>query len=225
MRYTYAIGDIHGRFDLLIKAIAAIADDAGDGGADVVCLGDYIDRGPQSREVVETLMGGPFRPSDTLTCLKGNHEDIAVQVRDDPSKLSWWVRNGGGATLRSYGGAIPAGHLMWMEGLPLAHFIGGRIFVHAGLMPGVPLDEQTPEVMMWVRRPFLEAEHDFGAHVVHGHTPQHEGKVMTREPELLRYRTNLDTGAFDTGILAVGVFDDTQPQATRVLMVGEQTAP
>ncbi|OFX05440.1 MAG: hypothetical protein A3E78_09520 [Alphaproteobacteria bacterium RIFCSPHIGHO2_12_FULL_63_12] len=138
--------------------------------------------------------------------------------------MAFWLRNGGEQTVRSYGGAegVPAEHRTWMEGLPLVARDDHRAFVHAGFMPGVPLAQQDERACLWIRERFLTTDYDFGAHVVHGHTNQHEEKIETSEPELLPNRTNLDTGACYTGILTIGVFDQSQARPLRVLTVGER---
>lgn len=209
----YAVGDIHGCHDLLTAALDAIERHADGWSATVIFLGDYVDRGPDSRAVVETLMAGPRRPGDRFICLLGNHEDMllaAAGAPEDDEALLTWLANGGASALRSYApergdearaDAVPQEHRAWMAGLPLLHEDRYRIYVHAGLMPGVPTDKQSRETLLWVREPFLLAGDVFGKHVVHGHTPQPEG------PELLSWRTNLDTGAVLTGRLSVGVFD------------------
>jgi serine/threonine protein phosphatase 1 len=194
----YAIGDVHGRFDLLSRALDEIGDlEAQD--ARLVMLGDYVDRGPESREVVDELMR---RSSDArVVCLRGNHEDMMLSGLEDPGAAVQWLLNGGEATLASYGGqAPPEEHLAWLSALPVAYETEHQFFVHAGVRPGVSLDAQKPEEMLWIRRPFLDSDADFGKHVVHGHTP-------AGEPELRANRSNLDTGAFHTGTLTVGVFD------------------
>lgn len=210
---TYAVGDIHGRHDLLIAALDVIEADAGDLQAKIVCLGDYIDRGPSSRAVIETLMAGPRRIGDEMVCLKGNHEDIAVQAHRDPAKLGWWVGNGGGEALASYGGEVPGDHIKWMDGLPVTHDDGVRLFVHAGLMPGLALEDQPDEACLWIRDRFLSAPAEFPRHIVHGHTPGDN-------PELLPHRTNLDVGACWTGRLAIGVFAPDEPEPLAVLYAG-----
>ncbi len=204
-RLTYAIGDIHGRLDLLTQALARIEAHAGARGADIVCLGDYVDRGPDSKGVVERLMAGPSRPGDTLTCLKGNHEVIMLEVvGGDERRAELWDRLGGIQTMASYGGVVPPAHLDWLANRPLTHRTPHRIYVHAGLRPGVAVEDQVEADMLWIRDLFLEGDHDFGPHVVHGHTPRDEHKRKA-------HRTNLDTGACWTGVLSVGVFDEALP--------------
>ena len=221
---TYAIGDVHGRLDLLRTAARRIVAHSEGRSSRIVFLGDYIDRGPSSRGVIEFMM----RASEFgVVCLKGNHEEMMVQsvLRRDEVDVRQWVQNGGAETLRSYGGVgsgapedldlVPESHLAWLDGLPPLAIDEHRIFVHAGLMPGVPLNEQDEETCLWIRERFLRADRptDFpdGKHIVHGHTPEWAGKPDVRKPELLALRTNLDTGAFATGILTVGVFAHDEP--------------
>lgn len=222
--HIYAIGDIHGQLHLLHEAHARIArDQAMHGPGLVVHLGDYVDRGPDSRGVVEFLMQGMARGEAWLV-LKGNHDRMFTLFLDDPmaqdpglrSDLSWlhW-KLGGAATLASYGvknaadrpvakvhaeavAAVPAAHRQFLAGLPDRHAAGEAIFVHAGLRPGVPLDQQAETDLVWIRQGFLDWREDFGALVVHGHTaidaPVHYGN-----------RVNLDSGAAYGGPLTTAV--------------------
>lgn len=218
-RVVYAIGDIHGRLDLLERAAQAITADLDGRDGHVVCLGDYVDRGPDSRGVIEFLMRA--QREGALTCLKGNHEEIMLDGVAGRN-LGLWIGDGGDATLESYGGAgVPKAHLDWMAGLPTCVEISGRLFVHAGFMPGERLEDQEPEVMMWIRDRFLLAEKDFAdwPHIVHGHTPHHPWKPDPTKPELLPWRTNLDTAAFHTGVLTVGVFEGEGGPPTKTLRI------
>ncbi|WEK45128.1 MAG: metallophosphoesterase [Candidatus Andeanibacterium colombiense] len=206
---TFAIGDVHGELQLLASAFARIEARAGAVPFRIVMLGDYVDRGPDSAGVVR-LLRERERQYD-LVCLKGNHEDLMIRACDggDPGL---WLRNGGEETLRSYRGAVPPEDLAWLRALPVRFGDGRRIYVHGGLKPHVPLDEQDDEACMWIRTPFLEAPAGaFPAHVVHGHTPYWDGKPEPDEPELLAHRTNLDTYACETGRLAIGVFETQRP--------------
>jgi serine/threonine protein phosphatase 1 len=217
---TYAVGDIHGRLDLLRSAIDAISSHVGDSAFRVVFLGDYVDRGPDSRGVIELLID--LQRRWPVTCLKGNHEELMIEALTLPGerRLERWLEYGGDQTLKSYGLAVdgdlaagvPVEHLRWMAGLPRTTGDGHRIYVHAGLMPGTPAHRQKDETCLWIRERFLQARPgDFEAHVVHGHTPVWEGKPEPAEPELLEHRTNIDTGAFATGVLTVAVFDASLP--------------
>lgn len=206
MSGTYVIADLHGRYDLLLDAYSAIAADADGAPSTIIHLGDYVDRGPESRQIVERLMLDPGLPDGwRRICLKGNHEDMMVETMTAPLDPNWWVGNGGGATLASYGGVVPNSHLEWMAGLPHFHEDAHRVYVHAGVDPTKPLSDQTEAMLLWYRyQP--GANIGFGEkHVVHGHTPNPSG------PELFERRTNLDTYAWKTGKLFVGVFDDHKP--------------
>ena len=211
-RRIYAIGDIHGRLGLFEAALDAIA--AHDPGAmrQVVCLGDYVDRGPDSAVLIERLiaLSGPG-----FVCLKGNHEAMMVDaLRGPDGALDRWLANGGEATLVSYGGlhSVPEAHLDWLDALPLIFSDPHRYYVHAGLEPGLPIEAQDAAALLWIRDRCLTAgPEDLPRHVVHGHTPRWRGKPDPAQPELLPHRTNLDTGAWMTGVLSVGVFDADAP--------------
>lgn len=204
--FTYAIADLHGRFDLLAAAFQAIAADAMKRRADfkIITLGDYVDRGPESRQIIEHLMAAQ-RAGMNLICLKGNHEDMMAETLGRPLELDWWAGNGGSTTLRSYGDEVPSTHLHWMSNLPKMHVDRHRVFVHAGIDETRELDEQLDEHLLWFRYPDGA---DIGyreRHLVHGHTPRPHG------PEKLSNRTNLDTYAWKTGRLVVACFDDSVP--------------
>lgn len=196
---TYVIPDLHGRYDLMQMALESIEQNPN--GGTVVFLGDYIDRGPQSRDVIMRLMrGAPDRWR--WVCLKGNHEDMMVGTLHGPDE-QWWLQNGGTATLVSYDGNIPQAHLDWCEALPTWHDDGKRIFVHAAVDTKKPMIDQNPDVLMWMRYGDEETETKYpDRHIIHGHTPNRAG------PELYEGRTNLDTGAVFTGRLCIAVFDD-----------------
>jgi serine/threonine protein phosphatase 1 len=166
--------------------------------AKLVMLGDYVDRGPQSREVLDELIRRSA--DDRVVCLRGNHEEIMVAGLEDPGAEIQWLVNGGSATLASYAGNVPPERVAWLRGLAVSYETEHQFFVHAGVRPGVQLDSQDPQEMVWIRGLFLDSDEDFGKHVVHGHTP-------ARAPELRSNRSNLDTGAYQSGTLTVGVFD------------------
>lgn len=214
MSLTFAIADLHGRFDLLTAALHKIGDCGAkhDGPHTVVFLGDYIDRGPKSRAIIERLMAGPVGTWKWIV-LKGNHEGIMLGWLR--GKISWddWSINGGGATLISYGQSegeqpsrdvVPTQHIQWLERLPFLYVDQHRVFVHAGVDPTIPLDRQTEITLTWVIYPDGFADGHSNHHVVHGHHQHAHG------PELFVGRTNLDTFAWHTGRLVVGVFDDAK---------------
>jgi serine/threonine protein phosphatase 1 len=223
--FTYAVGDVHGRLDLLELAFDRIAAHAGARPHRVVMLGDYVDRGPDSSGVIEFLM---LREGEGLVCLKGNHEEMMLRaLADEDGALWFWLSNGGSETLRSYGArpdgdirrVVPETHVRWLSDLPLTTADPHRIFVHAGLEPDVPLRLQDEATLLWIRGRFLRAPAKaFEAHIVHGHTPQWDGKPDLAKPELLEGRTNLDTGAWTTGVLTVGVFDPSVPGGPTKIM-------
>lgn len=214
MSRTYAIADLHGRFDLLQAAIEKIVQHANGEPYTLITLGDYVDRGPESRQIIERLMHGDLPGNGRLICLVGNHELMMLETLLTPLNPGWWIGNGGGATLLSYGhereGAyrpdvIPRDHIVWLRALPLMHIDHYRVFVHAGVDPTVQLHEQTERRLTWDLYPsgFKEGHGDF--HVVHGHEQFEDG------PMCLAGRTDLDTFAWLTGRLVVGVFDDDKP--------------
>ena len=206
MSFTYVIPDIHGRDDLLGKALAHIVAHADGKAGIIVAIGDYVDRGPQSKEVIDRLSAGigGWR----LVALKGNHDVLMVQGLRDPAKLNWWLERGGEAALASYGGDpadVPEAHIAWLDQLPLMHVDAHRLYVHAGVDPALTLDQQTEATLLWKRYP-EGYEGGLGElHVVHGHDNDPDG------PLLYPGRTNLDTLAWRTGRLTVGVFDDDRP--------------
>ena len=206
---TFAVGDVHGCLDKLQRLFAACEAYAGARPTRYVFLGDYIDRGPQSRGVVELLIGRQAARPGTIVCLRGNHEQMAIDAHGSDRAVPLWLANNGASTLRNYGGPISPEHLAWLSALPFCHDDGLRFFVHAGVDLDVPLAAQEPEVMLWMREPFLTYcdEVDCGRFIVHGHTP-----LRTGAPDLRRRRLNLDTAAVMGGPISAAVFDDTQAQ-------------
>jgi len=211
----YAIGDVHGRADLLREMFSAIDASLVTHPIDNVVhvlIGDYIDRGPNSRQVIDALIARARR--HTMVYLKGNHENYAVQFLADPSILSEWKQVGGMSTLLSYGlrpptqddpetrqeiaaafrSALPDSHRRFLQNLPLTYSCGDFFFAHAGVRPGIPLIEQREQDLLWIRDDFLLHEEDFGKIIVHGHTP-------AKTPDVRSNRINIDTGAFATGRL------------------------
>ncbi len=209
---TFAIGDIHGCLDKLERLMAACEARAEGRPARYVCLGDYIDRGPDSRGVIELLLRRQQERPGTMVCLRGNHEQMAIAAHADERAMPLWLANSGASTLRNYrhaGGRIEDAHLAWLAALPFCHDDGLRFFVHAGVDLSVPLNRQQGETMVWMREPFLSDcdDVDLGRFIVHGHTPLRGGA-----PDLRRRRLNLDTAAVLGGPLTAAAFDDTRAQ-------------
>lgn len=207
------IADIHGRADLLEGAVQLIERHSAGRCGTLITLGDYVDRGPSSREVIELLMSGS-EPGWELICLKGNHEVLMEEATRTESALQSWVRKGGGATLISYGhepGAIsdpaiiPRAHLDWISSRPLLYADRHRVYVHAGVDPRREISEQSPETLLWKRYADEDTRGLGWRHVVHGHVGLANGPVT------MGSRTNLDTLAWRTGRLMVGVFADELP--------------
>jgi len=220
---VYAVGDVHGRADLLQETFAKIDSHREAypiANAHEIMLGDYIDRGPSSFDVIEILSK---RVHGGTICLKGNHEAFLLEFLKDPTVLSAWQRCGGLETLASYGlepsldlspedeesfaarltKRLPAHHYNFLIALPLSFTLGDYFFVHAGVRPRVALSNQRAEDLLWIREEFLRYEGSFGKFVVHGHTP-------VSEPEIRNNRLNIDTGAFASGNLTCAVFEDDQ---------------
>ncbi len=220
----YAVGDIHGRSDLLDRMhdmirVDALAHPAAD--KCVVYLGDYVDRGDDSRGVIDRLIARPLAGFRQVA-LRGNHEAFLLRFLADPEVGPGWIANGGDATLYSYGvnwrdpfadgdwagvsealgAALPPDHRAFLDGLALSDVEGDYLFVHAGIRPGVGLAAQSPDDLMWIRGEFLDSTADHGHVVVHGHT-------ITDAPELRDNRIGIDTGAFATGRLTCLVLDGT----------------
>jgi len=204
--FTYAVGDIHGSYTKLVNLFKHCTTHCGANTSRFVFIGDYVDRGRRSRDVVSFLMKAQSDAPDRIVCLRGNHEDMLINASKQQNELLW-LRNGGQETLDSYGvdraDAISEEHLSWFKNLPLALSDGMRFYVHAGIRPGVPLQEQEKDVVLWIREPFLSDRRDHGQYIVHGHTP-----IETGIPEQFRNRLNLDTGAVFGGPLTAAVFDE-----------------
>lgn len=217
----YAIGDIHGRLDAFEALLARIdADSAARGPATVrlILLGDLVDRGPDSKGVVERAMAlGRERPH--VTVLKGNHEELLLRtLGGDRQSAGVFARHGGRETLISYGvdeeeydaadlgemialaaAHVPQHHIDYLEGLERMARAGDYVFVHAGIRPGVPLDAQRGADLRWIRADFTADTRNHGAMIVHGHT-------ITEEVDEQPNRIGIDTGAYATGRLtAIGL--------------------
>jgi serine/threonine protein phosphatase 1 len=219
---TYVIGDIHGRLDLLDRMVDLISRDIEvNPVADclTVTIGDYIDRGPDSRGVLDRLARNPF--PTRFIALKGNHEALFEAFLADPSVGERWRRLGGLETLHSYRvpvrqlmvgknyaeaskalrEAVAQEHFRFLASLKKSMTLGRYFLCHAGVRPGIPLDRQSEEDLLWIRKSFLTSRADFGKIIVHGHTP-------TERPEIWPNRINIDTGAFATGRLTCVVLED-----------------
>jgi serine/threonine protein phosphatase 1 len=224
---VYAIGDVHGRLDLLQDLHQQIRDHAREYPIVrrvVVHIGDYIDRGYQSRQTIDYLLDSPL-PGFDMVHLLGNHERTLLEFLDDIAVGPGWLRYGGRETLFSYGIAwdhnldeaeealrriqtdlrhrLPERHRRFFETLPLTHQEGDYLFVHAGVRPGVPLERQAPDDLLWIRDEFLTSTADHGKVVVHGHS-------ISEEPVLRANRVGIDTGAFATGRLTCLVLEGNQ---------------
>jgi serine/threonine protein phosphatase 1 len=249
---VYAIGDIHGRADLLAELLDGIREDAGRRQTRrrvLVFLGDYVNRGPQCRATIDLLLAPDLDGFETIH-LMGNVEHAMLRFLDGEMAIAInWLEYGGIETAASYGvpcplprrndegkleamrwqdsyqdvygaymlpqpeeippleamrralqAALPSAHLAFFRGLRTLHREGGYCFVHAGIVPGVPIEAQAARDCMWIRRRFLDSTLDHGAVVVHGHS-------ISAEPELRRNRIGIDTGAYRSGILTCLVLD------------------
>jgi serine/threonine protein phosphatase 1 len=228
-RLVYAVGDVHGRLDVLGPLLRDIAEDALAARPPeppmLVFLGDYVDRGADSRGVVDLILQMKAYPRFEVVALKGNHEEALLQFLDQPAFGSTWLDHGGAATLASYGiqppatrtdpdawasvrdefdKALPQAHREFYTTLELMRVVGDYAFVHAGVRPGVALDQQAERDLLWIRQEFLQDRGPFGKVIVHGHTP-------SEEPQLMTHRLGVDTGAYATGVLtAVRLHDEDQ---------------
>jgi serine/threonine protein phosphatase 1 len=215
----YAIGDIHGRRDLLDRLLGLIETDAaqGNGPKTLIFLGDYVDRGPSSNEVVERVSTLDL-PGWDLVALRGNHEQILLEFCENSEVYRAWREFGGAETLLSYGvrpptfdkvedferarveftALLPATHLHFLRSLSNSHVAGDYFFVHAGVRPGIALDRQVAEDLLWIREDFLLSDLDFEKVIVHGHTP-------VEKPVIRSGRIGIDTGAYATDCLTAVV--------------------
>ncbi len=218
-RFVVAIGDVHGRLDLvesLWRQIDATSRLSSARQRTLIFVGDYVDRGLQSAHLIDRLLEG-FPGFETIF-LKGNHDETLLQFLTDPSIGEAWRNFGGLETLRSYGvshaagkswsqtrsefaAAIPKAHVDFFKNLKLHVGVGDYLFVHAGIKPRVPLEDQRETDLLWIREEFLESSVNFGRIVVHGHTP-------TETPDIRANRIGIDTGAYMTGRLTALVLED-----------------
>ena len=222
---VYAIGDVHGRADLLERLYGLIAADLKARPIDKVMevfLGDYVDRGPNSRDVIDWMLSGP-RVAHKRICLRGNHELMMQAFLDDASVIGSWGQYGGLETLYSYGvkvklplaedmheeaqqafrRAVPASHVEFLRSLRPMASAGGYYFAHAGVNPARPLADQVEDDLYWIREPFLSHHRPLEKVVVHGHTP-------VEAPEVEVHRIGIDTGAYITGRLTCAVLEGAQ---------------
>lgn len=235
-RLIYAIGDIHGRADLLALMVEQILRDA-DSRRDrfpdkpmLICLGDYVDRGRQSRQVIEIALVLERDSRFETRFLLGNHEEAMLDFLDRRTSGAGWSKRGGRATLESYGvpvpispedrdgwsrardrlrAILPAEHERFLRGLEMTVECGSLFFVHAGVRPGVPLHQQDKTDMLWIRREFLNWEGGFEKLIVHGHTPMEHAHIGP-------HRIGLDTGAYASGLLSAARFDGSEPALMEV---------
>lgn len=214
----YAIGDIHGCFDALLALEAKILADARQSGVRdplLIYLGDYIDRGPDSKAVLSHIARQDQDDGIERIALCGNHDDTFLRFIRDPANNAAWMNVGGDATLRSYGlgelahlrhpedlaaigpmlyAAIPNEHITLLENLPVMATIGTCVFVHAGIRPGIAIEDQTDRDLLWIREPFLSEGPRLPINVIHGHTAGAEAVFGPR-------RICIDTGCYKTGRL------------------------
>jgi serine/threonine protein phosphatase 1 len=222
---TFAIGDVHGTMkylQTLIEKCLAYAEKQ-QTLPHFILLGDLVDRGPQSREVLTYLQQLPeiLGPGSKLTCLRGNHDQMFIDAVLHHDVNSWFF-NGGRETLNSYArkpsslghDPLMGVHAEWLDTLPLSFEDEYRFFCHAGIRPGVPLDRQEPYDLLWIRREFLYFKHRHPKLIVHGHSPTLSG------PDLRTNRLNLDTGACMGGKLTAAIFDDMQAAPVGFLSAG-----
>jgi serine/threonine protein phosphatase 1 len=239
----YAVGDIHGRYDLLKDLLTRIAADIAARAAGrrpiLVFLGDYVDRGPDPAKVLEALAWLKRRPDLEVHLLKGNHEQALLEFLDAPERGAGWLRYGGLETLAGYGVALPdpdlgeadmararddflaempATHLRLLQALELMVEVGDYAFVHAGVRPGVALAEQAEHDLLWIRQEFLESPGPFEKTIVHGHT------WLDHRPQLTEGRLSLDTGAYFTGVLTACRLEDGVREVIQAGTLSESAA-
>lgn len=222
---VYAIGDVHGRFDLLQDLIGRIeVDNAARAPTNVhvVMLGDLIDRGPQSREIIDYFLRGAPRFA-RWHFIMGNHEEMLLKLIDQPDSalMPQFLRFGGRETFESYGAPqrvldtpdlyspdtllfnVPEEHRDFMRQMEDGILVGDYFFTHAGIRPGVALDQQEQYDLRWIRKDFLDSDADHGMIVVHGHTVLNEVEVRCN-------RIGIDTGAYASGRLTALGLEGTE---------------
>jgi serine/threonine protein phosphatase 1 len=223
----YAIGDIHGRLDLLDRLLDKIINHAKNtNGLDkqLIFLGDYIDRGPDSKGVIDRIVGLKW-PRWKLVALRGNHDQMVLEFFNNPDVYQAWREFGADETIMSYQvrppshvspseyarvahdlkEKLPPSHLNFIQESAYSHFSGDYMFVHAGIRPSIPLNEQTPDDLMWIREDFLRSKRRLDKVIVHGHTP-------TPTPVVKPYRIGIDTGAYATECLTALVLESEKKE-------------
>lgn len=223
---VYVVGDIHGRVDLLTRLHDRIREDVATSTKNrnvIVYLGDYVDRGETSKTVIDLFLDEPLDGFERVF-LKGNHEEMMLGFLDNAPVGAMWLFNGGDATVYSYGvrmespstvdhryfemqqalrEKVPDRHLSFLRGLALYHIEGDYLFVHAGIQPGVPIESQSSENLLWIREEFITSRADHGHCVVHGHT-------IFQQPDIRPNRIGIDTGAYFTNVLSCLVLEGTE---------------
>lgn len=208
MTFRVAIGDIHGMADMLERLLSQIEKWLERRPAQYIFLGDYVDRGPDSRKVVERLQA---MQRQGAVCLKGNHEQLMILSTQSPIGERNFLFNGGAATHESFGSdAAFAEAQEWMNALPISYEDRLRYYVHAGIEPGTPLERQDDNTRLWIRDRFLDCQDAFPKYVVHGHTPTLRYGRDRVTPDIFSNRCDVDTGAGWGGPLSAAIFDDGQ---------------
>ena len=239
---VYAIGDVHGCYELMKDALALLAADYAERARGrrpvLIFLGDYVDRGPHSAKAMEALVWLKRRDDLEIHFLKGNHEQALLGFIDEPERGGPWLGFGGAETLASYGvippkpedgpevyvrardellERMPASHLRLLQQLELMVVVGDYAFVHAGVRPGTPLDLQEENDLLWIRQGFVDQPGPFGKVIVHGHT------WLSERPQLTEHRLGLDTGAYATGVLTAARLEDGEVEILQVQRGGARS--
>ena len=217
---TIAIGDIHGMFrevEKLLEHIDRFIETKwGNDRFKLIFLGDYIDRGPYSKQVIKKLRS---LESENFICLKGNHEEMMIKSVSGETEKTRFLVSGGEATIQSYGGFTQEFYsdLAWMTTLSTSYEDDKRFFVHAGIDPDAPLADQSDEAKLWIRRKFIVDDRRFEKYVVHGHTPTTKNPPFTGRADIRLNRCNLDSGACYGGALTAAFFNDIEEKPFHLL--------